>query len=87
MRKLYLLQQSQVIELFDKKSVSSVRIERVSVKKWYPVFSVSDKEIGEVDCAIRLEKGNDLRTWADLRLLTEFLIDKCNVTECLLRLQ
>ncbi|HBY3665610.1 TPA: transcriptional regulator, partial [Klebsiella pneumoniae] len=32
-------------------------------------------------------KEHELRTWADLRLLAEFLKDKCGVEECRLNLQ
>jgi len=87
MSKIFLLPQQQIIDLFEKNKITEVVIERVSVKEWYPIFLVDDQEHGRVRCSIRVGKGNEVRKWADLRLLTEFLIEKCNVDECLLKLK
>lgn len=86
-QKLFLLQQGQVIELCEQKKVLRVVIERISLKKWYPIFIVNNEQEGEVSCSIRPEKSDELRTWADLRTLTEFLMQQCNVKECLLKLE
>ncbi len=38
MERLYLVLQSQILELFEAGKVKEVTIERVSLKKWYPFF-------------------------------------------------
>lgn len=87
MTKIYLLLQSQITDLCEAGKIQGVVIERISLKQWYPIFDVKDEDLGEVRCSIRLNKDHELRTWADLRLLTEFLLDKCNVGECRLILK
>ena len=87
MTKIYLLLQSQIIDLCEAGKIQEVVIERISLKQWYPIFDVKDENLGEVRCSIRLNKDHELRTWADLRLLTEFLLDKCNVDKCRLILK
>lgn len=87
MEQVYLLLQSQIIEFCENGSVEDVVIERVSLKQWYPVFQVKDENAGVLKCSIRINKERELRTWADLRLLTEFLIEKCGVDECRLILK
>lgn len=87
MQRLYLLLQAQVLELCESGKVQGVVIERVSLKKWYPVFEVKDEQLGDILCSIRTNKEHELRTWADLRLLAEFLKDRCNVDQCRLKLK
>ncbi|EBW7114465.1 transcriptional regulator [Salmonella enterica subsp. enterica serovar Telelkebir] len=87
MQQMYLLLQAQVIEFCESGKVQGVVIERVSLKEWFPIYEVKDKELGTIFCSIRKNKEHEIRTWADLRLLTEFLKDKCHVDECLLRLK
>ncbi|ECP2897179.1 TPA: transcriptional repressor KorA [Salmonella enterica subsp. enterica serovar Saintpaul] len=87
MERLYLVLQSQILELFEAGKVKEVTIERVSLKKWYPVFLIDDEQLGQIACSIRVNKEHELRTWADLRLLAEFLKDKCGVEECRLNLK
>ena len=87
MERLYLVLQSQILELFETGKVKEVTIKRVSLKTWYPVLQRDDEQLGQIACSIRVNKEHELRTWADLRLLAEFLKDKCGVEECRLNLQ
>ena len=85
-KKIYLLQQFQLIEYCEQKKVEKVEIERISLKKWYPIFYVNGGSGEIVRCSSRPEKINDLRTWADLRVLADFLNKQCGIDECLLKL-
>ena len=49
MERLYLVLQSQILELFEAGKVKEVTIERVSLKKWYPVFQIDDEQLGQID--------------------------------------
>ncbi|MDM6961044.1 hypothetical protein QUG78_29400, partial [Klebsiella michiganensis] len=46
--------QQCLLELFEAGKVKEVTIERVSLKKWYPVFQIDDEQLGQIACSIRV---------------------------------
>jgi len=78
---VYLLLQKQIEDLHKDEKIVSFAIQRIDQKKWLPLFFV--KEGNEViKCSLRLQVNKEVRTWADLRLLTKFLIELFGVERC-----
>ena len=57
MTKIYLLLQSQIIDLCEAGKIQEVVIERISLKQWYPIFDVKDENLGAGVIAQVFQKG------------------------------
>lgn len=84
--KVFLIQQKQLEELNDQKKVLKASIQRIGLKKWLPLFEVIGADGVTVTCSLRVKVNEEVRTWADLRLLAEWLKDKLCIYECVLYL-
>ena len=84
--KVFLIQQKQLEELNVNKKIVKSSIQRIGVKRWLPLFEVLGEDGNTVTCSLRVQVNEEVRTWADLRLLAEWLRDKLCITECVLYL-
>jgi len=71
--KVFLIQQKRLEELRRDKKVLMVSIQRIELKKWMPLFEVMGDDGIVVTCSLRPQSKEEVRTWADLRLLAEWL--------------
>jgi hypothetical protein len=79
---VFLIPQKQLEQVVQQQRLVSVSIQRVELKKWLPLFQVKDEAGRVVTCSLRLQASEEVRYWADLRLLAEWLRDKCDVERC-----
>ena len=71
--KVFLIQQKRLEELRRDQKVLMVSIQRIEMKKWMPLFEVMGDDGIVVTCSLRTQSKEQVRTWADLRLLAEWL--------------
>ena len=79
---VFLIPQKQLEEEVKRGRLQAVSIQRVDVKQWLPLFEVGDDAENVVMCSLRVQATEEVRYWADLRLLVEWLRDKCGVERC-----
>ncbi|QIE30485.1 KorA family transcriptional regulator [Caballeronia sp. SBC2] len=79
---VFLILQKQLEHVVQQQRLVSVSIQRVEMKKWLPLFQVKDETGRIVTCSLRLQASEEARYWADLRLLAEWLREKCGVERC-----
>ncbi|TJY45370.1 transcriptional regulator [Pseudomonas aeruginosa] len=84
--KVFLIQQKQLEVLNKEQKILETRIQRVDLKKWLPLFEVASDDGQKVCCSLRVQDTGEVRTWADLRLLAEWLREKLGITRCQLLL-
>ncbi|MDU8491398.1 transcriptional regulator [Pseudomonas syringae pv. actinidiae] len=86
--KVFLILQKQLEELHQQNKILSASIQRIEQKQWFPLFTVIGGDGAEICCSLRVQseervrKGEGVRTWADLRLLAEFMRDKLGIQRC-----
>ena len=80
--KVFLIQQKRLEELKTGTKIRGTKIQRVAEKKWLPLFDVLSDDGEIVCCALRVKDTGEVRTWADLRLLAEWLRDKLEIVRC-----
>lgn len=83
---VFLIPQKQLEDEIQKGRVQAVSIQRVGTKQWFPLFEVGDTPENVVTCSLRIQSKEEVRYWADLRLLVDWLRDKCGVESCVLLL-
>lgn len=83
---VFLIPQKQIEEEIRRGRLQAVKIQRVATKQWFPLFEVGDDAANVVVCSIRVQAKEEVRYWADLRLLVEWLREKCGVESCVLLL-
>lgn len=83
---VFLIPQKQLEEEIRKGRLQAVSIQRVATKQWFPLFEVGDDRENVVTCSLRVQAKEEVRYWADLRLLVEWLREKCGVENCVLLL-
>jgi len=75
-----LISQRQLEEFVAANKIGWVKIHGLSKRKWYPVFEV--EEGGKTyEYTIRVLARQEVRYWADLRLLVHWLRFECGVVE------
>lgn len=79
---VFLIPQKQLEEEVNRGRLQAVSIQRVEIKKWFPLFEVGDDAENVVVCSLRVQATEEVRYWADLRLLVEWLREKCGVESC-----
>jgi hypothetical protein len=79
---VFLILQKQLEQIVQQHRLVSVSIQRVALKQWLPLFQVKDATGTIVTCSLRLQASEEARYWADLRLLAEWLREKCGVERC-----
>lgn len=84
MAELFLLMQLKIDEYHEQGKIRKVTIRREGEKEWLPIFEIVDAEIKPypIHCAIRVRTKSKMRTWADPRLLVNFLMDHYQLEEC-----
>lgn len=80
--KVFLIQQKQLEEMSSKKRLIRTWIQRLEEKKWLPLFEVISDDGQTVCCSLRVKDTGEVRTWADLRLLAEWLREKLSIERC-----
>lgn len=86
--KVFLIQQKQLEELHQQDKILSGSIQRIGPKEWFPLFVVIGADGKEITCSLRVKSeervriGEGVRTWADLRLLAEFMRGKLTIKRC-----
>lgn len=86
--KVFLIQQKKLEELANEKKIISAQIIKIDAKVWMPLFEVESSNGGAaITCSLRVQQREEVRTWADVRLLAEFLHTKLGIEECLLVLK
>jgi hypothetical protein len=71
--RVYLILQKQLEEMHSDKRIISYSIQRMDQKRWIPIFEVKSEDGKTISCSLRVQSGEGVRTWADLRLLAEWL--------------
>ena len=84
--KVFLIQQKQLEELSNQERIKSVSIQRVDIKKWIPLFEVYMQGENTEIVSLRVQSREEVRSWADLRLLAEWLKTEFGVERCTLLL-
>ncbi|EGK1499057.1 transcriptional regulator [Escherichia coli] len=79
--RVYLILLKQLEEVFNQNKVVRIAIQRMDKKKWIPLFDVKNSEGGVITCSLRVQSGEGVRTWADLRILADMLRDDFNARE------
>lgn len=84
MAELYLLMQLKIDEYHLQGKIQNVTIRREGEKEWLPIFEINDPTIKKdpIHCAIRVRTKSKVRTWADPRLLVNFLMEHYQLEEC-----
>ena len=80
--RIYLILQRQLEELFNSGKVKRITIKRLDAKQWFPLFEVSGAGEEIITCSLRVQASPDVRTWANLTLLAEWLLEKFEVEKC-----
>jgi len=80
--KVFLIQQKQIEELNDQGKLLGTSIQRFEEKKWVPLFRVVSEDGQQVTCSLRVKDTGEVRIWADLRLLAEWLREKLAIQRC-----
>lgn len=85
-QQIFLIPQRQLEQLIEAKEVSRVVIHGLGEKQWFPVF---ETKVGGTKslCSIRLQAKEEVRWWADLRVLVRWLTVDCGFTEARLILK
>jgi len=83
---IYLIPQRQLEDEAKRGRLQAVSIQRVDSKQWFPLFEIGDDRANVVVCSVRVQAKEEVRYWADLRLLVEWLREKCGVESCSLLL-
>lgn len=83
---VFLIPQKQLEDEIRRGKLQAVSIQRVDTKQWFPLFEVGDSKHSVVTCSLRVQATEEVRYWADLRLLVNWLREKCGVESCLLLL-
>lgn len=79
--RVFLILQRQLEDLFNKNEVTKTSIQRMNAKEWIPLFEVNGTN-GSFTCSLRLQASDNVRTWANLTLLAEWLRDRFAVECC-----
>ncbi|WP_225776480.1 transcriptional regulator [Pseudomonas sp. Marseille-Q5115] len=85
--KVFLIQQRKLEEIGKDRKILSASIIRIDKKVWMPLFEVMTSTGETVTCSLRVQEREEVRTWADVRLLAEFLHKKLGIEECRLVLK
>lgn len=79
-QQIFLIPQRRLEQLIEANKVRQVFIHGLAEKQWYPVFET--REGGKKSlCSIRLKAKEEVRWWADLRVLVRWLTIDCGFTE------
>ena len=79
--RVYLILQKQLEEMFSEKRIVGYSIQRMDQKRWIPIFDVRNEGEELISCSLRVQSGEGVRTWADLRLLAEWLKNDFSVNK------
>ncbi|MCC4593968.1 hypothetical protein LL974_22835, partial [Xanthomonas campestris pv. cannae] len=79
--RVFLILQRQLEDLFNKNAVTKTSIQRMESKQWIPLFEVIGTN-GTFTCSLRLQPSENVRTWANLTLLAEWLRERFGVESC-----
>lgn len=81
---LFLLMQLEIDKYHLQGKIRSVTIRRQGERVWLPIFEIIDDELSSepMHCAIRVRTKKKARTWADPRLLVNFLMENYQLEEC-----
>ena len=84
MAELFLLMQLKIDEYHRQGKIQKVTIRREGEREWLPIFEIVDEAIKPhpFHCALRVRSKGKVRTWADPRLLVNFLMDHYQLEEC-----
>lgn len=79
--RVYLILQKQLEDMFNEKRIKSFSIQRMDPKRWIPIFEVISDDEDLISCSLRVQSGEGVRTWADLRILAEWLKNDFSVNK------
>lgn len=79
-QQIFLIPQRQLEQLIEANKVCGVSIHGLAEKQWYPVFETKEGGTKSL-CSIRLQAKEEVRWWADLRVLVRWLTVDCGFTE------
>ncbi|HCA3195733.1 TPA: hypothetical protein MN540_005041 [Klebsiella pneumoniae] len=79
--RVYLILQKQLEEMYSEKRIVGYSIQRMDQKRWIPIFDVKNDGENIISCSLRVQSGEGVRTWADLRLLAEWLKNDFSVNK------
>jgi hypothetical protein len=83
---IFLIPQRQLEQLVAAKKIRRVSIHGLAERQWFPVFE-TDEGGTKSFCSVRVQAKEEVRYWADLRLLVRWLRVECGFTEALLILK
>lgn len=86
-QQIFLIPQRQLEQLIEAKKIRRVFLHGLAERKWFPVFETVDEAGNKSLCSVRVQAKEELRYWADLRLLVRWLRVDCGVMEALLILK
>ncbi|MGM0988561.1 MAG: hypothetical protein ACQEXI_16500 [Pseudomonadota bacterium] len=70
----------------DKGHVADVVIQRLSEREWIPLFTLELEDGEEVKCSLRIMEREEVRTWADLNRLADWIRNEFEIYSCELSL-
>ena len=79
--RVFLIQQKQLEEVSSQGRIKRVSIQRMDHKKWLPLFEIIQGE-QTITASLRVQSREEARTWADLRLLADWLREGFGITRC-----
>lgn len=84
--KAFLITQKYLMLERDQGHVSSVTLQRVSEREWIPLFNLELSEGETVTCSLRIMEREEVRKWADLNRLAEWIRNEFQIYTCTLSL-
>jgi phosphoribosylanthranilate isomerase len=82
-KQIFLIPQRQLAGLIEEKKIKRVTIHGQENRQWYAVFE-TEQAGKKLLCAVRVQAKQEVRYWADLRLLVRWLRVDCGIVEALL---
>ena len=71
--RVFLITQRYLMLERDKGHVAGVVIQRLSEREWIPLFTLELEDGEEVKCSLRIMEREEVRTWADLNRLADWI--------------
>ncbi len=84
--KAFLITQKYLMLERDQGHVANVIIQRVSEREWIPLFTLELSDGETVMCSLRIMEREEVRKWADLNRLAEWVRNEFEIYTCTLSL-
>lgn len=80
--RVFLILQKQLKTVHREKRIKKVSAYCLGPKRWIPVFEITSEAGETLECSLRVQSAQRVRTWASLSGLASWLVEELAVDVC-----